>query len=90
MNVFVLSNNNEAKVPLKQMTKVLGNSTYNVSLKISLGRGEKFCLMKIDINSFTCSLPVLIPFLSISGQFFRGSSHLPYCLLAGPYSRRSI
>ena len=31
--VFVISSNNDAKVPLKQMTKFLGNSTYKVSFK---------------------------------------------------------
>ena len=33
--VFVV--NNEAKLPLKQITKFLGNSAYRVSLKKSLG-----------------------------------------------------
>ena len=49
---FVVSSNNDAKVPLKQMTKFLGNSTYKVSLKKTLGGWQKFCLMKIDIYSF--------------------------------------
>ena len=31
--VFLVSSNNDAKVPLKQMTKFLGNSKYKVSLK---------------------------------------------------------
>ena len=35
--VFVVSCKNDAKVPLKQMTKFLGNSTYNVLLKKTLG-----------------------------------------------------
>ena len=35
--VFVVSSNNDAKVPLKQMTKFLGNSKYKVSLKKDLG-----------------------------------------------------
>ena len=35
--VFVVSRNNDAKVPLKQMTKFLGNSKYKVSLKKTLG-----------------------------------------------------
>ena len=35
--VFVVSSNNDAKVPLKQMTKFWGNSKYKVSLKKSLG-----------------------------------------------------
>ena len=35
--VFVVSSNNDAKVPLKQMTKFLGNSKYKVSLKKTLG-----------------------------------------------------
>ena len=57
--VFVVSSNKDAKVLLKQMTKFLGNSKYNVSLKKTLGgwekfkktlrRWEKFFLMKIDI-----------------------------------------
>ena len=34
--VFVVSSNNDAKVPLKQMTKFLGNSKYKVSLKTTL------------------------------------------------------
>ena len=34
---FVVSSNNDAKVLLKQMTKFLGNSTYKVSLKKTLG-----------------------------------------------------
>ena len=49
---FAVSSNNDAKVPLKQMTKFLGNSTYKVSLKKTLGGWQKFCLMKIDIYSF--------------------------------------
>ena len=35
--VFVVSCKNDAKVPLKQMTKFLGNSEYNVLLKKALG-----------------------------------------------------
>ena len=35
--VFVVSRNNDVKVPLKQMTKFLGNSKYNVSPKKILG-----------------------------------------------------
>ena len=35
--VFVVSSNNDAKVPLKQMTKFLGNSKYKVSPKTTLG-----------------------------------------------------
>ena len=35
--VFVVSSNNDAKVPLKQMTKFFGNSKYKVSLKKTLG-----------------------------------------------------
>ena len=35
--VFVVSSNNDAKVPLKQMTKFFSNSKYKVSLKKSLG-----------------------------------------------------
>ena len=31
--VFVVSSNNDAKIPLKQMTKFWGNSKYKVSLK---------------------------------------------------------
>ena len=42
----------DAKVPLKQMTKFLRNSTYKVSFEKNLGGREKFCLMKIDIYSF--------------------------------------
>ena len=34
--VFVVCSNNDAKVPLHQMTKFLGNSTYKVSLKKTL------------------------------------------------------
>ena len=34
--VFVVSSNNDAKVPLKQETKFLGNSKYKVSLKKNL------------------------------------------------------
>ena len=51
-DVFVVSSNNDAKVPLKQMSKFLGNSKYKVSLKKTLFGLEKFFLMKIDINSF--------------------------------------
>ena len=36
-SVFAVSSNNDAKVPLKQMTKFFGNSKYKVSLKITLG-----------------------------------------------------
>ena len=35
--VFVISSNNDAKVPLNQMNKFLGNSTHEVSLKKILG-----------------------------------------------------
>ena len=35
--VFVGPRNNDAKVPLKQMTKFSGNSPYKVSLKKTLG-----------------------------------------------------
>ena len=35
--VFVVSSNNDGKVPLKQMTKSLGNSAYQDSLKKTLG-----------------------------------------------------
>ena len=35
--VFVVSSNNDAKVPLKQMTKFFSNSKYKVSLKKTLG-----------------------------------------------------
>ena len=38
--VFVGSSNNDAKVPLKQMTKFSGNSPYKVSLKKTLGGWE--------------------------------------------------
>ena len=34
---FVVSSNNDAKVPLKQMTKFFSNSKYKVSLKKTLG-----------------------------------------------------
>ena len=50
--VFVVSSNNDAKVPLKQMTKFFGNSKYKVSLKKTLGEYEKFFLVIIDIYSF--------------------------------------
>ena len=35
--VFVVSNNNGTKVPLKQMTKFVSNSKYKVSLKKTFG-----------------------------------------------------
>ena len=76
---FVVSSNNDAKFPLKQMTKFLGNSKYKVSLKKDLGGWEKF------LNS-----PGFDPFLPILGQFFHGSPHLAYYWLAGLYSRLSI
>ena len=50
--VFAVPSNNDAKVPLKQMTKFLGNSTYKVLFKKTLGGWENFCLMKIDMCSF--------------------------------------
>ena len=37
VKIFVVSSNNVAKVPLKQMTKFFSNSKYKVSLKKSLG-----------------------------------------------------
>ena len=40
--VFVASSNNDAKVPLKQMTRILGNSKYKVSLKKTLGGKRSF------------------------------------------------
>ena len=42
----------DAKVPLTQMTKFLRNSTCKVSFEKNLAGREKFCLMKIDIYSF--------------------------------------
>ena len=42
----------DAKVPLKHMTKFLHNSAYKVSLKKTLSGWEKFRLMKIDIYTF--------------------------------------
>ena len=50
--VFVVSRNNDAIVPSKQMTRFLGKSTYKVSLKKTLGGWEKSCVMKIDIYGF--------------------------------------
>ena len=35
--LFVVSSNNDAKIPLKQMTKFFDNSTYKISLKKTLG-----------------------------------------------------
>ena len=35
--VFVVSSKTDAKVPLKQMTKFLGNSKYNILLNKTLG-----------------------------------------------------
>ena len=35
--VFVVSSNNDAKVPLKQMTKFWGNLKYKISLNKGLG-----------------------------------------------------
>ena len=97
--VFVVSSNKDAKVLLKQMTKFLGNSKYNVSLKKTLGgcekfkktlrRWEKFFLMKIDIYiyiyiyGFMWILPVLTPFFPILGQFFQEPPHLACYWLAG-------
>ena len=40
--MFVVSSKNDAKVPLKQMTKFSGNSKYKVSLKKTLGGWEVF------------------------------------------------
>ena len=34
---FVVSSNNDAKIPLKQITTLFGNSKYKVSLKKTLG-----------------------------------------------------
>ena len=56
--VFVVSSNNDAKVPLKQMTKFLGNSKYNVLLEKTLG--GKRCFL----------LPVLTLFLPHFGAIF--------------------
>ena len=95
LNLKEVSGSNDAKIPLKQMTKFLDNSSYKVSLKRSLGGWEiwKFtyiALCEIDIYSYMWIPPVLTPFLPILGQFFQGSSHLAYCWLAGLYSRLSI
>ena len=46
--VFVVSCKNDAKVPLKQMTKFLGYSKYNVLLKKTLGWYEMFFLSGFD------------------------------------------
>ena len=42
--VFVVSSNNDTKVPLKQMTTIFGNSEYKVSLKKTLGGEINFFL----------------------------------------------
>ena len=60
LNLKEVNNNGEffniqqqdAKVPLTQMTKFLRNSTCKVSFEKNLAGREKFCLMKIDIYSF--------------------------------------
>ena len=46
--VFVVSCKNDAKVPLKQMTKFLGYSKYNVLFKKTLGGYEMFFLSGFD------------------------------------------
>ena len=66
--------NNDTKVPLKQITRFLGNSTYKISLKKTSGGWENFCPMTIDIYSFMQILPVFTPFLPVWGNFSRISS----------------
>ena len=48
--IFLVSYNNDANDPLKQMTKFFGHSKYKVSIKKTWVR-EAF-LMKIDIYNF--------------------------------------
>ena len=45
--VFVVSSNNDTKVPLKQMTTIFGNSEYKVSLKKTLGGEINFFLWEL-------------------------------------------
>ena len=66
--VLVVYSNNDAKVPLKQMTTFLGNSSYKVSLKKTLGGWEKFCLTYIAWYKFSLFWLRFSPFW---GNFFR-------------------
>ena len=103
--VFVVSRNNDVKVPLKQMTKFLGNSKYNVSLKKTLGgwekfkktlrRWEKFFLMKIDIYIYIyiwlyVNSPGFDSVFPHFGAIFSRTSSFGLLLVGRLYSRLSV
>ena len=70
--VFVVSSNNDARVPLKQMTKFLGSSAYNVSLKKTLGWWEKFfVLWKLTYIALCKFSPHWLRFFPFWGNFFK-------------------
>ena len=70
--VFIVSSNNDARVPLKQMTKFLGSSAYNVSLKKTLGWWEKFfVLWKLTYIALCKFSPHWLRFFPFWGNFFK-------------------
>ena len=69
--VFVAPSNNDAKVPLKQMSKFLGNSKFKVSLKKSLGGYKKFFLWKLTYIALCKFSRFWLRFSSFWGNFFK-------------------
>ena len=78
--VFVAPSNNDAKVPLKQMSKFLGNSKFKVSLKKSLGGYKKFFLWKLTYIALCKFSRFWLRFSSFWGNFFKV---LFICLIIG-------
>ena len=78
--VFVVSSNNDAKVPLKHMTKFLGNSAYKVSLKMAWVGERSFVLWKL----IYIALCKFFPFWLCSSPFWLiFFKNLPIWLIIG-------
>ena len=71
LGVFVVSSNNEAKVPLKQMTMFLGNSAYKVSLKRPWVGERSFVLWKLTYIALCKFSPFWLRFSPFWGNFFK-------------------
>ena len=89
LGVFVVSSNNEAKVPLKQMTMFLGNSAYKVSLKRPWVGERSFVLWKLTYIALCKFSPFWLRFSPFWGIFSRISS-FGLLLVGSLYSRLSI
>ena len=69
--VFVVSSNNDAKVPLKQMTKFWGNSKYKVSLKKTWVVKRSFFLWKLTYIALCKFSQIWLRFSLFWGNFFK-------------------